>query len=237
MVKYVYDAWGNQKIEDGNGNEIVGTTHIGNLNPFRYRSYYYDLETNLYFLKTRYYDPEICRFITIDDLSYLRPDTINGINLYAYCENNPNMHYDPFGTSTFSIGIGFFTGIFGGGYSGSLLLSSDSEGMVAFQWTYSVPNNEDTRNTVFGATIGVALIIQTTQLESVDDLNGPSTSTGVNSIIGYDAILNTENEYIGSAFSVGPALGGDYHINETQTGTIGKKFRSFSRWIKDLFGF
>ena len=42
VVKYAYDAWGNQKIVDCNGNEVVGTNHIGNLNPFRYRSYYYN---------------------------------------------------------------------------------------------------------------------------------------------------------------------------------------------------
>ena len=101
VVKYAYDAWGNQKIVDCNGNEVVGTNHIGNLNPFRYRSYYYDIETNLYFLKTRYYDPEICRFITIDDLKYLRPDTINGINLYAYCRNNPVKYMDSEGTDAY----------------------------------------------------------------------------------------------------------------------------------------
>ena len=99
VVKYVYDAWGNQKIVDCNGNEVVGTNHIGKLNPFRYRSYYYDIETNLYFLKTRYYDPEICRFITIDDISYLAPDTINGLNLYAYCLNNPIGFLDINGTN------------------------------------------------------------------------------------------------------------------------------------------
>jgi uncharacterized protein RhaS with RHS repeats len=48
----------------------------------------------LYFLQTRYYDPEIGRFITIDDISYLAPDTINGLNLYAYCGNNPVMYID-----------------------------------------------------------------------------------------------------------------------------------------------
>ena len=105
MVKYVYDAWGNQKIVDCNGNEVVGTNHIGKLNPFRYRSYYYDMETNLYFLKTRYYDPEICRFITIDDISYLAPDTINGLNLYAYCKNNPVMYLDE--TGCFAEGLLF----------------------------------------------------------------------------------------------------------------------------------
>ena len=47
------------KVVDANGNEITNSTHIGNLNPFRYRGYYYDIETGLYFLKSRYYDPEV----------------------------------------------------------------------------------------------------------------------------------------------------------------------------------
>ena len=80
------------------GEEITDPTHIGVLNPFRYRSYYFDTETGLYFLKTRYYDPEIGRFISIDDISYLDPEIINGLNLYAYCGNNPVMGYDPNGT-------------------------------------------------------------------------------------------------------------------------------------------
>ena len=86
------------------GNHIVTPTEeayseLSQLNPFRYRGYYYDTETGLYFLKTRYYDPEVGRFITIDDLSYLDPDTINGLNLYAYCGNNPVMAVDPNGAS------------------------------------------------------------------------------------------------------------------------------------------
>ena len=91
VVKYMYDAWGvctTVVIDES-------ATDIANLNPFRYRSYYFDTETNLYFLKTRYYDPEICRFITIDDLAYLDVDSINGLNLYAYCSNNPVNKYDP----------------------------------------------------------------------------------------------------------------------------------------------
>ena len=71
---------------------------LSQLNPYRYRGYYYDTETGLYFLKTRYYDPEVGRFITIDDLSYIDPEIINGLNLYAYCTNNPVMNIDPNGT-------------------------------------------------------------------------------------------------------------------------------------------
>ena len=107
-VYYRYNAWGVCTVLDANGVQIDDASHIGNLNPFRYRSYYYDIETKLYFLKTRYYDPEICRFITIDDISYLDPDTINGLNLYAYCVNNPVMHCDPNGTEWWKwlLGIG-----------------------------------------------------------------------------------------------------------------------------------
>ena len=84
---------------DGNGQEIGDAAHIGNKNPFRYRSYYFDTETGLYYLKSRYYDPEICRFITIDDISYINPETINGLNLYAYCGNNPVINIDPNGNA------------------------------------------------------------------------------------------------------------------------------------------
>ena len=55
------------------------------------RSYYYDFETNLYYLNSRYYDPQIGRFINADDISTLDVTQIalNGLNLYAYCLNNP----------------------------------------------------------------------------------------------------------------------------------------------------
>ena len=92
VVKYKYDAWGKCIVDSSTAN-----IELANLNPFRYRSYYYDTETNLYFLKTRYYDPEIGRFITIDDISYLDPENINGLNLYAYCFNNPIEYIDNLG--------------------------------------------------------------------------------------------------------------------------------------------
>ena len=66
------------------------------------RGYYFDTETKLYFLKTRYYDPEVGRFMTIDGIEYLDPETINGLNLYAYCGNNPVMNVDTNGSSWWS---------------------------------------------------------------------------------------------------------------------------------------
>ena len=61
------------------------------INPFRYRGYYYDTETGFYYLNSRYYDPKIGRFINADDISVLDLTNIaiNGLNLYAYCLNNP----------------------------------------------------------------------------------------------------------------------------------------------------
>lgn len=86
VAKYSYDAWGVPTI-------ISDTSGIGiaSINPFRYRSYYYDTETQLYYLQSRYYDPVVGRFINSDDTSYLNPRNINGINLYSYCANNPTM--------------------------------------------------------------------------------------------------------------------------------------------------
>ena len=98
MVKYIYDCWGNHAVIDANGQDIVNMQHIGNLNPFRYRGYYYDTETGLYYLQTRYYDPELGRFISQDSIEYADYESVNGLNLYAYCGNDPVNNIDPMGT-------------------------------------------------------------------------------------------------------------------------------------------
>ena len=97
VASYVYDAWGNHIVLDANGSEVTSHSHIGFINPFRYRSYYYDDETGFYYLKSRYYDPQTCRFISVDNLNYLNPSVANGLNLWVYCLNNPIMMIDPDG--------------------------------------------------------------------------------------------------------------------------------------------
>ncbi len=97
VARYIYDAWGNHAVVNAVGSNITDATHIGNKNPFRYNGYYYDVETDLYYLQTRYYDPETGRFISQDSIDYAEPETINGLNLYAYCGNNPVMFEDPTG--------------------------------------------------------------------------------------------------------------------------------------------
>ena len=99
MVRYTYDAWGNHTVRGNDGTEIAEATHIGNINPIRYRGYYFDTEIGFYYLQTRYYDPTTGRFVTIDGIAYADPESINGLNLYAYCGNNPVMNVDPDGTA------------------------------------------------------------------------------------------------------------------------------------------
>lgn len=114
VALYSYDAWGNCKVfkPDGSPDEDEGS--VGNANPFRYRSYYFDEETGLYYLNSRYYDPETGRFVNADDISFLDPESINGLNLYAYCGDNPVMYIDPDGHAILSIlaaiAIAFFVG-------------------------------------------------------------------------------------------------------------------------------
>ena len=97
VCEYRYDAYGNHKVLNSQGEEELGQYFIGNVNPFRYKGYYYDVETQLYWLSSRYYSPELCRFISPDDVDYLDPQSINGLNLYAYCNNDPVNYYDPDG--------------------------------------------------------------------------------------------------------------------------------------------
>ena len=76
-----------------------GYADIAERNAFRYRGYYYDVSTKLYYLKSRYYDPEVGRFISADAISELDAEEINGLNLYRYCANNPVMMNDTEGNA------------------------------------------------------------------------------------------------------------------------------------------
>ena len=100
VAEYDYDAFGNQEVHN------YTSDNIASINPFRYRSYYYDTETNLYYLKSRYYSPELMRFLTPDRISILDDtmDNIDACNLYVYCSNNPVMYVDPDGELAITLG-------------------------------------------------------------------------------------------------------------------------------------
>ena len=88
VATYEYDAWGNTTT--ASGSQTLGNGELlKDANPFRYSGYQYDSEIGFYYLKSRYYSPELGRFIT--------RDTVPSSNLYAYCENNPVMFIDPSG--------------------------------------------------------------------------------------------------------------------------------------------
>ena len=92
VVTYTYDAWGKIiSLNDSTANSV------GTQNPFRYRGYYYDTETSLYYLQTRYYDPEVGRFINADAFTSTDISSPLSTNMFAYCENNPVMREDSTG--------------------------------------------------------------------------------------------------------------------------------------------
>lgn len=113
VVAYTYDAWGNILSTTGSMADSLGYT-----NPLRYRGYFYDTETGLYYVSSRYYNPGIGRFINTDDVDLLG---INGdfasLNLFAYCGNNPVSREDTNGECWISVGIMAVGGLIGAAIS------------------------------------------------------------------------------------------------------------------------
>ena len=87
VVNYTYDSWGKLLKVDGN-------TELGCRNSLRYRGYIADDETGLYYVGSRYYDPEIGRWISADDAETLTEKSLDNKNVYAYCDNNPISRVD-----------------------------------------------------------------------------------------------------------------------------------------------
>ncbi len=117
IARYTYDDWGKvTSVTDANGVEITDTNHIANINPLRYRSYYFDTETDFYFLNTRYFNPQSSRFISADDSDIIDggADHLVENNLFSYCLNNPIAYSDDEGNwvhLAIGAGIGAFMGV------------------------------------------------------------------------------------------------------------------------------
>ena len=93
VASYTYGAWGSSISVK---NYTTNGVNIAQINPIRYRGYYYDAETNFYYLNSRYYDPGICRFINAD--GYVTTGQgVTSFNMFAYCGNNPVSFSDPQG--------------------------------------------------------------------------------------------------------------------------------------------
>ena len=104
VVAYTYDAWGNILSTTGSMADGLGYT-----NPFRYRGYFYDTETGLYYLQSRYYNPQWGRFVNADGYTSTGQGII-GNNMFAYCGNNPQSRTDQDGYFWREIGD-FFKGV------------------------------------------------------------------------------------------------------------------------------
>jgi len=127
VATYEYDAWG----------KLVSTAptsgSIGAINPLRYRGYYYDSETGLYYLQSRYYDPEVCRFINADEYTSTGCDYL-GCNMFAYCNNNPVNHLDLTGSLLGAIVGGIVGGLCGAisaAIAGTSIAAGATTGAVA----------------------------------------------------------------------------------------------------------
>ena len=101
FVMYSYDEWGNP-IQTVTRDNTAEQNKIAEVNPLRYRGYYYDTETGYYYLQSRYYNPEWGRFISPDGFDYIDSTTRLGCNAYVYCINNPLMYTDENGTRSMS---------------------------------------------------------------------------------------------------------------------------------------
>ena len=103
VVIYQYTAYGTSTV-------LQDTAGLANINPFRYKGYYFDSESGMYYCHTRYYVPEWCRWLNADHPSFLQPDSLQGMNLFVYCGNDPVMYTDTQGTNEWS---DFWNGIGG----------------------------------------------------------------------------------------------------------------------------
>ncbi len=114
IARYNYDTWGKLlSITDANGTPLAEDSFAHQVS-VRYRGYYYDTETGLYYLQSRYYDPETGRFLNADDVKYLgKTETLLSYNAFAYCENDPANNADPSGKRLYDVVKSMYDGPFG----------------------------------------------------------------------------------------------------------------------------
>ena len=125
VVRYQYNSWGKvTSSEDTSG------VSLATLNPFCYRKYVYDSETGLYCLGSRYYDPEVGRFVNADDTDviFAKPE-LGSKNLYAYCDNNPVAREDYAGEFPIPCIVGAVVGAADSGFSYVLTRGGEIDGV------------------------------------------------------------------------------------------------------------
>ena len=230
VATYTYDPYG--KV-------LTATGALAEKNPLRYRGYYYDSESSLYYLQSRYYDPATRRFVNADAYASTGQGII-GTNMFAYCANCPTISCDPLGLWTISISV-TFAGVLGIGISVSIGLAIDDDGNTDVQYSYSIPGIDDTV-TVGGVSAGIGIAAQYTTADTVYDLYGPATYIGASGgpgwyvgadVVSFSDASDSNITTDGFQITAGLGGGGDVHITESYTRSC-SKWNSSSR--NSLFG-
>ena len=191
VVRYQYNSWGKvTSTQDTSG------VSLATLNPFRYRKYVHDPETGLYCLGSRYYDPEVGRFVNADDPStiFAKPQELYSKNLYVYCDNNPIIREDVQGYFPIPCIVGAVVGAVVSGFS--YVLSSGGE----------IDGVELAKSCLVGAVSGALAPLDPTKWAIKPLVACAAVINGINTVI------NTEGD-IGTRFLCGAFEAGVTYIS------------------------
>ena len=214
VVTYTYDAWGKlMELKDTTANSV------GTQNPFRYRGYYYDAETGLYYLQSRYYNPEVGRFINAD--CQLNTDIL-GHNMFAYCDNNPVMRSDPAGNWSIKNAIKKFFGWI----SSSIKYEVETKKYTSVEpKLYGYSAKGEISSVSAGKEKGAAVYagfskstgnIKSSGVDASFGLTYTSNNLGATVSIGADRSFNFSLDYNGTAYSFSQgASGGTFTVAQT----------------------
>ena len=204
VARFLYDSYGNLASSSGTMADKVN---------FRYRGYYYDAETDFYYLHTRYYSPEICRFISADqpELVATLSKTLGQLNLFAYCNNNPIMYTDPDGKA---VGAALFWGaligliVGGASYVGSEVISYALTGEWDWSWGMFI-------GSLIGGAIGGMLGVSSLHVIIVSGITGGiSTASGMLLQNAFGEASNNVVDIVKNTFlSIAVSMGTTYIMN------------------------
>lgn len=166
VVKYDYDAWGTTSIK-----QDTSSSSIGYLNPFRYKGYYYDSESGMYYCKTRYYVPLWGRWLNADSPYNLSFDKFDGLNYYSYCGNNPIVGIDKLGKWLLFACLSALVGGIINGVS-SIVTSIATEGKVDWKDATSSFVGGAVSGFIIGATGGTAVTAASYASAAAESITG-----------------------------------------------------------------